>query len=173
MTQHPPSPAAPADGTLLDVIPLADTGKVMMIVAHVVSAPAEYAMAALATDRTGTSPHDCCGPWPPAEPEIPPAPLHVDRASRRVWAGGREVNLTYQEFKLLDHLTAHPWTVFSRADLLTALWPTAVTVTRTVDVHVHRLRRKLGAQGAQLATVRRIGYVYRPRAASRETIARA
>jgi DNA-binding response OmpR family regulator len=75
---------------------------------------------------------------------------------------GREVSLTFQEFELLAHLTAHPWTAFSRAQLMRALWPTADAATRTVDIHVHRLRRKLGRVGSELATVRRVGYVYRP-----------
>jgi len=85
----------------------------------------------------------------------------------------REVGLTYQEFELLVHFTTHPWKVFSRAQLMQELWPTVDATTRTVDVHVHRLRRKLGRVGDQLATVRRVGYVYRPRLVNRAELAPA
>jgi hypothetical protein len=96
-----------------------------------------------------------------------PNGLWVDRPSRRVRVDGREVGLTFQEFELLGHLTAHPWTVFSRTQLMQALWPAVDATTRTVDVHVHRLRRKLGRWGYQLVTVRRVGYVHRPHLVNR------
>jgi DNA-binding response OmpR family regulator len=83
---------------------------------------------------------------------------------------GREIGLTYQEFELLVHFTRHPWQVFSRAELMQALWPAVDAATRTVDVHVHRLRRKLGSVGSQLATVRRVGYTYRPHLANRSRL---
>jgi DNA-binding winged helix-turn-helix (wHTH) protein len=153
----------PADGTLLDVIPLPETGKVIMIVAHVVPAAAV---------RPGEMPSERGRVVRGVRGQVAPAPeagggsaagsLRVDRSSRRVWVDGREVRLTYQEFELLDHLTAHPWTVFSRAELMATLWPGVEGATRTVDVHVHRLRRKLGREGRHLGTVRRVGYVYRP-----------
>jgi hypothetical protein len=135
----------PSDGRLLQIIPLPETGKAMMIVAHVV--PAEV----VETARAGTAP-----------PDGRAGVLRLDRDSRRVWADGREVRLTFQEFELLGYLAAHPWTVFSRDELMNALWPDGEATIRTVDVHVHRLRRKLGSHGDRLATVRRVGYVYRP-----------
>jgi DNA-binding response OmpR family regulator len=97
----------------------------------------------------------------------PPDGLRVDRPSRRVLVDDREVHLTFQEFELLAHFTAHPWTVFTRAELMRALWPTTDSATRTVDIHVHRLRRKLGRLSARLTTVRRVGYVYRPHLTNR------
>jgi DNA-binding winged helix-turn-helix (wHTH) protein len=103
----------------------------------------------------------------PASP--PPDGLRVDRPSRRVLVDDREVHLTFQEFELLAHLTAHPWTVFTRAELMRALWPSTDPATRTVDIHVHRLRRKLGRLSTQLTTVRRVGYVYRPHLTNRAT----
>jgi hypothetical protein len=136
----------PPGGRLLQIIPLPDTGKAMMIVAHVVPASvAEAAGQAVATP-----------------PDQRAGYLRLDRESRRVWVDGREVRLTFQEFELLGHLTDHPWTVFSRNELMNALWPEGDATVRTVDVHVHRLRRKLGSQSDRLATVRRVGYVYRP-----------
>jgi DNA-binding response OmpR family regulator len=89
--------------------------------------------------------------------------LVVDRESRRVWADGEQIDLTYLEFELLAQLTAAPKRVFSRAHLLATTWgggpPTA---GRTIDVHIHRLRRKLGNAGRHLVTVRRVGYKYDP-----------
>ena len=77
---------------------------------------------------------------------------------------GAEVTLTFQEFELLAFLAAHPATVFSRADLVQKVWQRDFTAdSRTVDVHVSRLRRKLGpAYGKCLVTEYRVGYQFRP-----------
>lgn len=76
---------------------------------------------------------------------------------------GGEVPLTFQEFELLVFLTASPGEVFSRVHLMNAVWPERARATpRTVDVHVHRLRRKLGRHGGHLVTVRRFGYGFLP-----------
>ena len=77
---------------------------------------------------------------------------------------GAEVTLTFQEFELLAFLAAHPATVFSRADLVQKVWQRDFTAdSRTVDVHVSRLRRKLGpAYGRCLVTEYRVGYQFRP-----------
>ena len=87
---------------------------------------------------------------------------------RRVWTGHGEIALTFQEFELLAFLSAHPATVFSRADLVTRVWapPDGRNIrasSRTVDVHVSRLRRKLGpVYGQCLVTEYRAGYQFRP-----------
>ena len=90
--------------------------------------------------------------------------LLLDHEQRRVWADGAEVTLTFQEFELLAFLAAHPATVFSRADLVSKVWQRDFTAdSRTVDVHVSRLRRKLGpAYGRCLVTEYRVGYQFRP-----------
>src|SRR5438128_2291412 len=89
--------------------------------------------------------------------------LRIDRDGRRVWVDSGEVPLTFQEYELLDFLTASPGKVFSRVHLMNALWSGPDYASRrTVDVHIHRLRRKLGAYGRCLVTVRRFGYGYRP-----------
>jgi DNA-binding response OmpR family regulator len=79
---------------------------------------------------------------------------------------GQEVQLTYQEFELLAFLSANPAQVFSRADLLERVWgqqDNSHHHTRTVDVHVSRLRRKLGpAFGQCLTTEHRVGYRFDP-----------
>ena len=69
-----------------------------------------------------------------------------------------------QEFELLAFLSAHPATVFSRADLVQRVWQRDFAAdSRTVDVHVSRLRHKLGpAYGKYLVTEYRVGYQFRP-----------
>ena len=90
--------------------------------------------------------------------------LVVDAAARQVLVGGRDAGLVFQEFNLLAHLTANPGQVLTREHLLARVWGDAYHGScRTVDVHIHRLRRKLGPEhGQRLITVRRVGYLYRP-----------
>jgi DNA-binding response OmpR family regulator len=92
--------------------------------------------------------------------------LLLDHDQRRVWVGGTEVPLTFQEFELLAFLAAHPATVFSRADLVRQVWQRDFAAdSRTVDVHVSRLRHKLGpSYGRCLVTEYRVGYQFRPMA---------
>jgi DNA-binding response OmpR family regulator len=114
------------------------------------------------------------GPEPgPADSPVllaePASGLLIDHVKRRIWVDGTEVALTFQEFELLAFLSAHPATVFSRADLVQQVWPDVPDRrnvrrdSRTVDVHVSRLRRKLGpVHGQCLVTEHRAGYQYRP-----------
>jgi hypothetical protein len=90
--------------------------------------------------------------------------LLLDHEQRRVWVDGAEVTLTFQEFELLAFLAAHPATVFSRADLVREVWQRDFAAdSRTVDVHVSRLRHKLGpSYGRCLVTEYRLGYQFRP-----------
>jgi rhodanese-related sulfurtransferase len=82
---------------------------------------------------------------------------------RRAFVHGSEVELTRLEFDLLTHLLAEPHRVHTRTALLAALWDGRVDSTRTVDVHVHRLRTKLGElAGTALQTVRGVGYRWSP-----------
>jgi DNA-binding response OmpR family regulator len=130
--------------------------------------------------------------------ERPTVPgVRLDHVQRRAWAGGREIMLTFQEFQLLAFLTAHPATVFTRADLVEHVWRRDIAPaspgtgrdtareareareardarearearavardSRTVDVHVSRLRHKLGpVYGQCLVTEYRVGYQFRP-----------
>ena len=100
--------------------------------------------------------------------------LLIDRVQRRVWTDDGEIPLTFQEFELLAFLSAHPAVVFSRAALVQRVWqppqapgrPNVQSGSRTVDVHVSRLRRKLGpVYGQCLVTEHRAGYQFRPIAA--------
>jgi two-component system phosphate regulon response regulator PhoB len=85
----------------------------------------------------------------------------MDRVSHRVKRGGREVHLGPTEFRILDHLMQHPGRVFSREQLLDAVWGSDVYVeARTVDVHIGRLRKVLnvGDEVDPIRTVRSAGY---------------
>jgi two-component system phosphate regulon response regulator PhoB len=87
--------------------------------------------------------------------------IEMDRVAHRVRRSGREVHLGPTEYKLLDHLIQHPGRVFSREQLLDAVWGSDIYVeARTVDVHVGRLRKALNIDGTKdpIRTVRSAGY---------------
>ncbi|MFF3497700.1 winged helix-turn-helix domain-containing protein [Streptomyces sp. NPDC003247] len=90
--------------------------------------------------------------------------VRIDTVQRTAWVGERELDLTYLEFELLAHLVGHPHRVHTRDQLVTTVWGYGhVGDGRTVDVHIARLRRKLGAGHRQsIQTVRRVGYKYIP-----------
>jgi hypothetical protein len=141
----PDGPGSP--GTLLAVVPIPGTDSSLAIVGYTVPT---------GTGRDRAQPPRRTGG----------RGLVVDHARRCVWLGGQEVQLTYQEFELLAFLSANPAQVFSRADLLERVWGQRENSrhhTRTVDVHVSRLRRKLGpAFGQCLTTEHRVGYRFDP-----------
>jgi hypothetical protein len=146
------------DATLLAVVPIPGTGTSLAIVAYVV-----------ATSATGPA-KPSTGP-PPGSGQGPGTGPRLDHGQRRVWADEREIELTFQEFELLAFLTAHPATVFTRADLVDRVWHRDLgrdgravpQDSRTVDVHVSRLRHKLGPHyGRCLVTEYRVGYQFRP-----------
>ena len=85
--------------------------------------------------------------------------LTVDMKSRKVWENGRSVDLTLKEFELLRYLLENHGTVLSREKILEKIWGYEIYgETRTVDVHIHTLRQKLGEAGAMIETVRGVGY---------------
>jgi DNA-binding response OmpR family regulator len=84
--------------------------------------------------------------------------LEIDVRARRVFVAGRELALTAKEFDLLVALAADPGTVVTRQQLLARVWQTSwFNQTKTVDVHVGALRRKLG-NPAWIETVRGVGF---------------
>lgn len=86
----------------------------------------------------------------------------LDPAARTVTVDGAEVTFTATEFDLLEHLMRRPGRVVTRDQLLSAVWGYAAAGgTRTVDVHVAQVRRKLG-DASPLRTVRGVGYVVDP-----------
>jgi two-component system, OmpR family, phosphate regulon response regulator PhoB len=85
--------------------------------------------------------------------------LKIDRAAHRLWVGGKEVELTALEFRLLMTFYERRERVQSRGTLLDDVWGVSPDiVTRTVDTHVKRLREKLEACGVMIETVRGVGY---------------
>ncbi|MFD8693067.1 winged helix-turn-helix domain-containing protein [Streptomyces sp. NPDC059651] len=91
-------------------------------------------------------------------------PVRIDSVQRTAAVNGNTLDLTYLEFELLAHLVAHPHRVHTRDQLVTTVWGYGhVGDGRTVDVHIARLRRKLGAEHRRsIQTVRRVGYKYTP-----------
>ena len=88
--------------------------------------------------------------------------LVIDLAGYEVKIGGRRIELTHQEFELLRFLAQHRGRVFTRQALLERAWGYQYAGgTRTVDIHVRRLRSKLGSAGELIETVRNVGYKIR------------
>lgn len=97
------------------------------------------------------------------------AGIVIDESAYHASLHGRSLDLTYTEFELLKYLVQHPGRVFTRETLLTDVWGyDYYGGTRTVDVHVRRLRAKLGVEHEGLiGTVRNVGYRFNPDAGAR------
>jgi len=123
--------------------------------------PAEVeARLRLAVGRTVEAAVDEGGP-------ITAGALVIDEATYSVRLRGKLLDLTYKEFELLKYLAQHPGRVFTRSQLLQEVWGyDYFGGTRTVDVHVRRLRAKLGTDYEVLiGTVRNVGYRFVPEVA--------
>jgi two-component system phosphate regulon response regulator PhoB len=97
------------------------------------------------------------------EDQVSQGDITVDRIAHKVTRRGHELRMGPTEFRLLDHFIQRPGRVFSREQLLDAVWGSPVDVeTRTVDVHIGRLRRALTLGGARdpIRTVRSAGYAF-------------
>ena len=105
---------------------------------------------------------------PPSDeaPPIERGPLRVEPSSRRVFLDGEEISLTQREFDLLAFLAEHPGRVYSRDQLMEAVWGEAFFEdTSTVTVHIRRLRAKLGDDVEMprfVETVWGVGYRFKP-----------
>jgi DNA-binding response OmpR family regulator len=97
-----------------------------------------------------------------AAEEIRSGDLSIDEATYQAKLGNRTLDLTFKEFELIKFLAQHPGRVFTRAQLLQEVWGyDYFGGTRTVDVHVRRLRAKLGPdREALIGTVRNVGYKF-------------
>ncbi|MBD0695246.1 hypothetical protein BG452_19505 [Streptomyces sp. CBMA123] len=133
-------------------------GYLVLVPADNPAAPVGLPGAAAPGTVTGTAP----GAVRPVRPAG--RGISVDSERRNAYVDGRLLDLTYLEFELLAHLTEHPQRVHTRDHLVSAVWGYGhVGDGRTVDVHVARLRRKLGsAYRDSIVTVRRVGYKYTP-----------
>ncbi|MFJ6630165.1 winged helix-turn-helix domain-containing protein [Streptomyces sp. NPDC091376] len=143
------------------------------MVGYLVLVPADRQPPLLAA--TAQTPAEVTEPGPGQDPGRSPGPgpltdggetgpVRIDTARRTAAVAGQVLDLTYLEFELLAHLVAHPHRVHTRDQLVTTVWGYGhVGDGRTVDVHVARLRRKLGAEHRDtIRTVRRVGYTYTP-----------
>jgi two-component system response regulator ResD len=103
---------------------------------------------------------------PSQEAAIELSDMRIDPAARRVFVRGDEVQLTQREFEVLLFLARHPGQVFSRNQLMDAVWQYSFyTDTSTVTVHIRRLRAKIEADPAQprhIQTVWGVGYRFQP-----------
>ncbi len=108
----------------------------------------------------------------PETPEIRAGDVVVDETTYSAKVRGRALDLTYKEFELLKFLAQHPGRVFTRAQLLQEVWGyDYFGGTRTVDVHVRRLRAKLGVEHeALIGTVRNVGYRFVPPGRDRSAV---
>jgi len=85
--------------------------------------------------------------------------LEIDRSSYRVSLAGKDIFFPRKEFELLFFLASHPGRVYSRDTLLNQIWGEgAYVVERTVDVHIFKVREKLGRLGERIETVKGVGY---------------
>ena len=85
--------------------------------------------------------------------------IELDDSRHRVTVDGRETELTFKEYGLLKHLLSNIGTPVTRTQLMEAVWGFAFTgETRTVDMHIKTLRKKLGDAGNLIETVRNVGY---------------
>jgi len=96
----------------------------------------------------------------PSSGEIRSGEVIIDESSYTAKIKGRVLDLTFKEFELLKYLAQHPGRVFTRSQLLQEIWGyDYFGGTRTVDVHIRRLRSKLGPEfEAIIGTVRNVGY---------------
>lgn len=95
----------------------------------------------------------------PEDHMISASGVTIDEVSYQAKVNGKALDLTFKEFELLRFLAGHPQRVFTREQLLSEVWGyDYFGGTRTVDVHVRRLRAKLGDMEALIGTVRNVGY---------------
>jgi DNA-binding response OmpR family regulator len=116
-----------------------------------VDARIKIAIGRIEAERIAADPHSG---------EIKSGEVIIDEKSYTAKIKGRALDLTFKEFELLKHLAQHPGRVFTRAQLLQEVWGyDYFGGTRTVDVHIRRLRSKLGPEfEAIIGTVRNVGY---------------
>ena len=104
-------------------------------------------------------------PAQPAENRLQAGPLTIDMTRKLVEAEGQQLKLSPKEFGILCLLMRHPGRVFSREEILAHVWHgESYVLDRTVDVHIARIRRKLGDAGACLTNRQGYGYCFDPQA---------
>lgn len=99
----------------------------------------------------------------PSEPPIiRSGPLEINRSTFTIRLGKKEVFFPRKEFEILTLLAGHPGKVFSREMLLHNIWGTdVVVIDRTVDVHIRKIREKLGHDAGLIETIKGVGYKFK------------
>jgi DNA-binding response OmpR family regulator len=107
----------------------------------------------------------------PSSSEIRQGDVVIDESTYTAKIKGTSLDLTFKEFELLKYLAQHPGRVFTRAQLLQEIWGyDYFGGTRTVDVHIRRLRSKLGPEFESIiGTVRNVGYRFTVQSGGKET----
>ena len=107
--------------------------------------------------RSGQTPDEAAEP-----PVIRAGALEINRTSFTVRIGKKEVFFPRKEFELLALLASNPGKVFSREMLLKSIWGSdVVVIDRTIDVHIRKIREKLGEEAPAIETIKGVGYKYR------------
>jgi two-component system, OmpR family, alkaline phosphatase synthesis response regulator PhoP len=105
---------------------------------------------------------DKTGEDPAATSVVKAGRLEINRLSYTVHVGKEEVFFPRKEFELLFLLVSHPGRVYTREALLNSIWGTDVYVLdRTIDVHIRKIREKLGDEGSAIETIKGVGYRFR------------
>lgn len=85
--------------------------------------------------------------------------ISLNESKRKVFISGEEAELTYKEFELLKYLMANPGTVLSRERIMSTVWDTDFEgESRTLDMHINTIRKKLKGEGGRIKTIRNVGY---------------
>ncbi|WP_320066281.1 winged helix-turn-helix domain-containing protein [Micromonospora sp. RTGN7] len=161
--QRRPASTTTAVLTVTLNIPLAADEALTPAARRLLDAAREMLERGEAVISTGPAPErrgdQASGARTPARPLAATIPvLHILASSRSVLRDGESLPLTRLEFDLLLHLVAHPRRVFTRLQLLNAVWGYEHAGVRTVDVHVRRLRGKVGVDVPLVTTVYGVGY---------------
>jgi len=107
--------------------------------------------------RSGQTPDEAAEP-----PVIRTGSLEINRTAFTVRIGKKEVFFPRKEFELLALLASNPGKVFSREMLLKSIWGSdVVVIDRTIDVHIRKIREKLGEEAPAIETIKGVGYKYR------------
>lgn len=89
-------------------------------------------------------------------------PLHIDRSIFTILIDGKEIIFPKKEFEILSYLASQPGKVFPREKLLSDIWGTDIfVVERTVDVHIRKIREKLGKHSDLIETIKGVGYRFK------------
>ena len=84
--------------------------------------------------------------------------IHINKSNHKLLYSGKEIYLARKEFNLLYYLMTVPGKVFTREEIISTIWKDAVVGDRTIDVHIRKIREKIGSQ--HIKTIKGIGYKF-------------